>query len=218
MAMITELPGKRTGNPGPGRARIEFPLQTMVWTMTRLILAVFAIVATCTQFVRAADDGTVDAANCVDIADDAARLRCYDEAARPPAPPAAQPVPAAAPVAQPVPATETVARPAPAPEPVPPPAAEPQPAPAAEAETAEFGLADKQEEVREITAVVTEVIRRSHSGLVVTLDNGQVWAEKEAENYFRVQAGDTVVIKKNRMGGFRMVGRGNRASAVTRIQ
>lgn len=83
-------------------------------------------------------------------------------------------------------------------------------------------LASQQEtaqaELKEIKAVAVEVTKRTRGEHVVTLDNGQVWTEKEAESYFRVKVGDTVTIKRISMGGFRMVGRGNRASAVRRLK
>jgi hypothetical protein len=77
---------------------------------------------------------------------------------------------------------------------------------------------EKKKELREISAQVIEVSKRTRGELVVTLDNGQVWTEKAAEAYLRVKVGDTVVIKRNRLGGYRLVGRGNRASAVIRIE
>jgi len=94
-------------------------------------------------------------------------------------------------VAEP-PAAESVAASEPEPEPEPEPAPPPEPAEAP-----------------------ADPLRGEH---VVTLDNGQVWTEKEAESYFRVKVGDTVTIKRISMGGFRMVGRGNRASAVRRLK
>lgn len=73
------------------------------------------------------------------------------------------------------------------------------------------------DELREISAVVVKVSKRPRGELVVTLDNGQTWTEKDAEYGFRVKVGDTVVVKKTTMGGYRMVGRGRRASSVRRI-
>jgi hypothetical protein len=76
----------------------------------------------------------------------------------------------------------------------------------------------KPEELKEISALVVEVSKRVRGQYVVTLDNGQVWTEKDAEPYLRIEVGDSIKIKRNRMGGYRMVGRGNRASAVVRIE
>jgi hypothetical protein len=76
---------------------------------------------------------------------------------------------------------------------------------------------DQTAELTEISATVTDVRKRPYGEHVVTLDNGQVWTEKDAEYGFRVKVGDTIVIKKGTFGGYRMV-RGNRSSAVIRIK
>jgi hypothetical protein len=149
---------------------------------------------------------------CAAIADDPERLRCYDRAANPAPEPAAEAPPAVA--AEPEPELP------PKPEPKPKPAqAAPSEAPAVDP-VAEFGIDRKSsdDEIKEIRAIAVEVVRRSHSGLVVTLDNGQVWAEKDAEPYFRVRVGDEIKIKRVSMGGYRMVSRGNRVSQVRRIK
>ena len=73
-------------------------------------------------------------------------------------------------------------------------------------------------ELTEISATVTEVSKRPYGEHIVTLDNGQVWTEKDAEYGFRVKVGDTIVIKKGKLGGYRIVARGNRSSAVIRIK
>lgn len=188
----------------------------------------FLLVATAFSFFAqgaAADDSIesrIDA--CRAEPDDAARLSCYDRAAEALKPPVVVAEPqATAPIA--------ASQPDPAPEPASAPDPAPAPAPAAAPEApvdpvAQFGmnpeLASQQEtekvELTEIRAVAVEVTKRTRGELVVTLDNGQVWTEKDAESYFRIKVGDTVIIKKISMGGYRMVGRGNRASAVRRIK
>lgn len=193
----------------------------------------FPVAIAFSLFGQAAADSLEDRlAACAAMTDEAARLSCFDGAADALQLPVAEPkaaAPIAAPQPEPVPSAEPASAPAPAPASTPAPAPAPAsaPAPAAPADQlALFGmnpeLARQQEnhqaELKQITAVAVEVTKRTRGEHVVTLDNGQVWTEKDAESYFRVKVGDTVVIKRVAMGGYRMVGRGNRASAVRRIK
>jgi hypothetical protein len=70
---------------------------------------------------------------------------------------------------------------------------------------------------KRISATVTAIEKRAHGELVVTLDNGQVWAQKEVGAYFPLKAGDPVAILAGTLGSFRLIC-GNRATAVTRVQ
>ncbi len=200
----------------------------------------FLLVATAFSFFAqgAVADDSIESrfVACATESDDAARLSCFDRAAEAPEAPVVVAEPqAAAPIAalqpEPAPSPEPVsaaaATPAPSPESAGAPAAAPAAAPGAPVDpVAQFGmnpeLASQQEtekvELDEITAVAVEVTKRTRGEHRVTLDNGQVWTEKDAESYFRVKVGDTVIIKKISMGGYRMVGRGNRSSAVKRIK
>lgn len=67
------------------------------------------------------------------------------------------------------------------------------------------------------SATVKAIDKRPRGELVVTLDNGQVWAQKTAERYFPIEVGDTVEILAGALGSFRLIA-GNRATAVTRVQ
>jgi hypothetical protein len=185
-------------------------------TRTLLLILVAAFVAR----PALADESIEDKLRaCANETDDAARLACFDKAtkpAKPPAPVAAEaaPTPAAEPVAAeaaPTPAAEPVAaEAAPTPAPAPTPAVDP---------VADFGNdAKKEDEITEISATVVEVRKRTRGQYVVTLDNGQVWTEKDAEPYLRIKVGDTIRIKRVAMGGYRLVGRGNRATAVVRVE
>lgn len=155
--------------------------------------------------------------------DDARRLNCYDRAA-------AKLDKAAAPAA-PVAATATApARPAVAPAaPVVSSAAAPAGAaaanPPASSGVADFGvsegpLAVKRQAtgLKEITAVVTAVSARGRGDLVLTLDNGQVWAQNEAVAYFPVNVGDIVKIHSAALGSYLLTTPAKRTTKVTRLR
>ncbi len=79
------------------------------------------------------------------------------------------------------------------------------------------GDARANSEPKRITATVTAIDKRPRGELVLTLDNGQVWAQKEAGAYFPVKVGDPVAILSGTLGSFRLIV-ANRATAVTRVQ
>lgn len=68
-----------------------------------------------------------------------------------------------------------------------------------------------------LTAKVTGIEKRARGELVVTLDNGQVWAQKEVGAYFPLDVGDPVTILAGTLGSHRLVV-GSRATAVTRVR
>jgi hypothetical protein len=68
-----------------------------------------------------------------------------------------------------------------------------------------------------ITAKVTDLDKRPRGELVFTLDNGQVWMQKEVGGFLPVKVGDTVTVRAGALGSFRLVV-GSRATAVTRVQ
>ena len=171
---------------------------------------------------------------CAAMQDDARRLECFDKVAAGPQPtevlsetadiPQAEPavvesaaVPAAAATVSAAAITETVAETA----------TESEVGPETSALN-EFGMnatvaaqspdSDKPDELTEISATVTDVRKRGYGELVVTLENGQVWTEKEKESGFRIKEGDTVTIRQGTFGGYRMIGRSNRSSQVVRVK
>lgn len=73
-------------------------------------------------------------------------------------------------------------------------------------------------ELRELSAVAIEVSKRPGGEHIVTIENGQKWVEKYAVYGFRVEVGDTVLLKKGAFGGYKMVGRGRRSSQVRRVE
>jgi hypothetical protein len=60
----------------------------------------------------------------------------------------------------------------------------------------------KEEESGALTAKVSAVSALPNGGLVVTLDNGQVWQQKTADRGMHIKAGDQVTIKHAMMGSF----------------
>ena len=160
---------------------------------------------------------------CIAEKNDARRLACYDQAMGGRAQPsAAAPVAAASAAAEPKLAT---------PEPK---VATPEPKVAAPAATgagpdaeAKFGYRgaiarkDLDEQSQRdsgndrIEAAIVEIERRARGEFVLTLDNGQVWAQKAADSS-RVKAGDRVTIKKASFGSFLLVLPNNRTTRVTR--
>jgi hypothetical protein len=70
---------------------------------------------------------------------------------------------------------------------------------------------------KRMSATVTAIDKRPRGELVVTLDNGQVWAQKNADRYFPLEVGDPVAILAGSLGSFRLIS-GSRATAVTRVQ
>jgi hypothetical protein len=70
---------------------------------------------------------------------------------------------------------------------------------------------------KRISAKVAGIDKRPRGELVVTLDNGQVWAQKEAGAYFPIKVGEPVTILAGTLGSFRLVA-GSRATAVARVR
>lgn len=170
-------------------------------------ISIAAVAATMIASSAFADDAL---SACAKESDDARRLACYDRVSR--------------------------GQSAPEPEQsnAPPAAVKPEPKPAeppAATATDEFGVTgsavarqrsseQKQEtkpKVQSVTAEVTEVSWRPHGEFVATLDNGQVWAQKDPGQRFLIKPGDRVTINAGMLGSYRLVN-GPRSTQVTRIK
>lgn len=161
-----------------------------------------------------------EARSCVTIADGAARLACYDRAfGRPAAGPTtaasarSTAVPAAAPPT--TPAAVTAVAPAV-------PVAPKNP-------VAEFGLTEAGKQAKDpvkaaeaaaapesVSGKVISVQWRKYGEFVVTLDNGQVWAQNEPMPSAIVRVGDTVTVKKAWLGSYMLVTAGRVGTKVHR--
>ena len=71
-------------------------------------------------------------------------------------------------------------------------------------------------ELNSITSVIESVAKRPLGQLSVTLENGQVWTQTEAEAV-RLKAGDTVTIKKASLGSYKLVS-GSVTTVVKRVR
>ena len=205
-------------------------------------IACLSILAS-TFVLAAADEASTSNAllECAALQDDARRLECFDTALSAPQSPAVSNETAATPPAEPASAAQLPAEPAvaaaaatvvvTAEETVVVSAEETVVVPAAEPPMSaldEFGMnaalaaqsanKNRPAQLTEISALVTHVRKRGYGELVVTLENGQVWTQKEIESGFRIKAGDTVTIRKGTFGGYRMFGRSNRSSSVVRVK
>jgi len=153
-------------------------------------------ISLCAQAASAAEP----ASRCVVIDDDDARLACYDEAFGRVAPVGATTHAAATASAAPT----TAALP--------------------ERPAKDFGLSAEQrapsKEPSELVATVASVQAHSHVGRwIITLDNGQVWEQRETTSEARrPRPGDTVTISKASLGSYLLTAPGRGSSRVRRIR
>ncbi len=166
------------------------------------ILSGFALLAIAAA--PAAAQGTNAILSCVSLIDDAARLKCYDSAAKSLSSDARQAAErrekeAAAAAAAALAASQ---------------AAE------AEARRDSFGKAKSDEsEVQQVDATVSEVLKDSTGKSIFVLDNGQMWRQADGYGISNVRAGSAVTVKRGSLGSFRLMPKGsNRAVAVIRMR
>jgi hypothetical protein len=99
------------------------------------------------------------------------------------------------------------------------------PQPAAPPSLADFGVNNGPLEAKKLvnqpksmSGTVASVSTRAHGELVVTLDNGQVWVQNQAVEFFTLKTGDRVEISVGALGSYTMwVPSIRRMSKVTRI-
>lgn len=201
---------------------------TIGWT--RVLILSTGLFATIP--LHAAEDLRAALAACRAEQDDAKRLACYDRHADQLSPATTAAAPATAPETAPATAPATVPEAAPA-------------VAAAAAGTAAAGTAttssaadnfgysrgmspeevdqqnksDKAKQLDEISATVTQVVTQPRGEMVITLDNGQVWAQKVADSRFHLKAGDQVKIRSGALGAYYLsLGSSDRKTRVSRIR
>ncbi|MBM0103523.1 hypothetical protein JM946_02155 [Steroidobacter sp. S1-65] len=187
-------------------------LQSIVWAAA--MLATMPV----TNAAERADADRLAA--CAEERDEARRLACYDEA-----------ISASRKSSDSEPAVAAPAKPAAAERAAP--KATPAPAAAAADPASEFGVtgsaiarqrrAEEEQQasgngkIESLSAQITEVSSRPRGELVMTLDNGQVWAQKKVERHFMAKPGDNITINAGMLGSYRMVN-GKRSTQVTRLK
>jgi hypothetical protein len=75
----------------------------------------------------------------------------------------------------------------------------------------------KREELKQISGTVTS-LRRSDDGMIhLTLDNGQIWRQQDADVRLMVAEGDQVTIARASMGTFRITDKTGRFARFKRV-
>lgn len=174
------------------------------------LVAIFAAGAVCAQ----------EKHPCATVADDAERLACYDRTFGRPgqsdavgAVRAADPAVTSTPVAAPVPAVTVASAPA---------------APPADP-VKDFGLTPAQQKALDpqrvedpgpasLRATITAVQRQRDGQFVITLDNGQVWAQNDPAERAYPKAGEAVEIRKAALGSFVLESAQRRLVRVRRVK
>ncbi len=67
-----------------------------------------------------------------------------------------------------------------------------------------------------LEATVTAISTRADGTLVVTLDNGQVWAQNRPDAFFRLKVGEKISVEPAVLGSFLMISPYKRTARVTR--
>ena len=69
-----------------------------------------------------------------------------------------------------------------------------------------------------LEATVTNISTRADGTLVMTLDNGQVWAQNRPDSFFRLKIGEKVKIEPASLGSFLLISPAKRTARVTRLK
>lgn len=74
-----------------------------------------------------------------------------------------------------------------------------------------------QPKINEITATIEKVYKRPMGEYAFEMTDGQIW-HQQSVGYFKVMAGDTVVLIKHRAGGYSLRSPGGRSTRVRRVR
>ena len=76
----------------------------------------------------------------------------------------------------------------------------------------------KTSTLTQLDSTVTQISKRPHGELVLTLEHAQVWTQKSPDPSFRLKAGDRVSIKRRSLGSFLLAVPTGRTTWVTRLR
>jgi len=76
----------------------------------------------------------------------------------------------------------------------------------------------KRDEIKQITAQVVSLKRVEDGGLVLTLDNDQVWRQQDSDSRLFVETGDSVTISRASLGTFRITDTRGRSARFKRVR
>jgi hypothetical protein len=194
------------------------PMKHLSWRELSVSLPVLLFLAS--AHAAAAEEMSVQLHRCAAITEPTARLACYDTLAA--ASPASATASATTPVAA-APVTAPITAPGAAPVAsggaAPPEAAGQKTVPMSEFGVRNGPLEAKHAPARpkQMLAAVTRVVPLSRGQVVLTLDNGQIWAQIETKD-FPIKVGDPIEIDEASMGSYVAWSPTTRhASKVTRI-
>jgi hypothetical protein len=81
------------------------------------------------------------------------------------------------------------------------------------------GQADEPKGPDEMQARIAKLVTQPRGEYVLTLDNGQVWQQREYDWHLAFRVGDEVIIKRGVMKSYRLQQKGsNRTTSVSRIR
>jgi len=76
----------------------------------------------------------------------------------------------------------------------------------------------KRDELKQITAQVVSLKRQEDGGLVLTLDNDQVWRQQDSDSHLFVETGDSITISRASLGTFRITDTRGRSARFKRVR
>ena len=76
----------------------------------------------------------------------------------------------------------------------------------------------KRNQLKQISASVASTRRSGDGMIVVTLDNGQVWRQQDANVNLTIDAGDAITVVRASMGTFRITDKRGRSARFKRLQ